>query len=583
MLLHKHLILSVFIFILSGCAGLQSRAPQAPAVVPATAAPAAASQPVPDETQVTAETESLTGPLLFDILLGELAGHREQLDVSVHHYLQAAEVSHDPRVAERAMRIALFAKDETSALEAARRWVELDPERLDARQSVAALALRAGIRDEAQVHLRYLVERSEDSEQVFNTVTAMLAREEDRQAALVSMQELVADMADSAAAQFALSRIAAHASDFNLALESVEQALALKPDWVPALVHRARVRIKLNQADHAAEELAQAIRNNPDDTELRMVYAGLLLELRQVEPAKVQFGKLIELDPTNENAIYSLGLLAVDAGEFEAARDYFRRLLAMGKRDQEAYYYMGRMAEDEGDSVAAINWYSRLKNGQYLLDAQMRMAQLAAAQGDIDQARRQLQSLRLANPDLAVRLYLFEADLLIKNDNRAAAMDLYNKALTESPEQRDILYARGLLFEKLDDIAAAEADFRAILSQQPDHADTLNALGYTLADRTDRYAEALALIERAHQLKPNEAAIIDSLGWTHYRLGNFDKAIEYLQQAFELMRDSEVAAHLGEVLWQAGRRDEARKVWQEGQEINPDNPVLIRALERFNP
>lgn len=598
--INKYLTLSLFTLfslILAGCSLIQpatrpvqpepapaaesSPAPQAaPATVPA------ARQSVPEalaEALKQPPPDRLSGPLLYDILLGEIAGQRQQLGISVAHYLHAAETSQDPQVAERAMRIALYAKNEGAALEAARRWVELDPDRLEARQSLAALALRAGRRDEALVQLRYLIDHAGNSEQVFNTVTAMLAGDADRQAALATMQQLVKDLPQSPAARFALSRMAAHAENYPLALEAVDQALALKPDWEQALVHRARVRIKLGQTQQAAEELARAIKAYPKAAELRLVYAGLLLEQQQVDKAIKQFKRLLVIDPENDGALYSMGLLSIDAGDLAQAEEYFRKLLSVGKREQEAYYYLGRIAEEQKDFAAAKAWYEQLTQGQYVFDAQMRIARIKAEQGDLEAARRQLQSLRLANPKLAPRLYLFEGDLLIKADDLQAALALYNRALSELPDNRDILYARGLLHEKLDDITAAEADFKQILQQQPDHADTLNALGYTLADRTDRLQEALAYIQRAHELKPDEPAILDSLGWVYYRLGEYDQAIDYLKQAWEKFRDSEVAAHLGEALWQAGQHAEARRIWQEGQQVNPDNPVLKRTLERFNP
>lgn len=538
---------------------------------PEVAAPAAAPKPA----------EALSGDVLFDILLGEIAGQRNRLDVSVEHYLQAAEASRDPRVAERALRIAAFAKDEQAALAASRRWVELDPDSLDARQSLAVLALRVGIEDEAFTQLEHIITELGAGDQAFTAVTGLLARDEDRLAALQLMQRLAQQYPDLPDAHLALSRLAQHAGEPEVGLEAVQRALTLRPDWPEALIQQARLRVQKGDQEQALQELAAAVERQPEALALRMTYARLLLDAREFQAAEQQFERIVEQNPEHGDAVYSLGLLALEAERYEDAREHFERLLEVGGRDQESRYYLGRIAEARDAPETAIDWYDQVREGEYLMDAQVRSARLRAQLGDLESARRQLHGMRVRNPELAVQLYVVEGELLVEAGAVQQAMDLYSSVLEEAPDNTDLLYARALLAEKLDRLEQTEQDLRRVLELEPDNAPALNALGYTLADRTERYREALIYIEKALALRPEDPAILDSMGWVQYRLGNLEQAEQYLRQALEQARDAEIAAHLGEVLWQQGRQDEARRVWKDAREADADNPVLERTMQRF--
>lgn len=578
MKLSIRLLLFPLSVLLTACAALPPE-PAAPEAVPADATAPILREPAP--TAGTEEPGTLSGALLFDILLGEVAGQRDRLDVSVSHYLRAAEESDDPRVAERALRIALFAKDEDAALTAARRWVELDPARLEARQSLAMLATHARIVDEAYEQLDYLVSAAPDDEQAYEMITGLLARSEDRELTLTLMERLTQAHPDSAEAHLAYSRLALHADNAELALSEVERSLVLRPGWADAIVLRAAVHMKLEQPQQARHELEAAIAAQPGNIDLRLALARLLLDLRDLSAAGVQFREVVRRKPDHADARFSLGLLAVEQKQYKQAEGHFRKLLASGQREQEARYYLGRVAELRDDKQGALDWYATITEGDYWLEAQIRTVDLQADLGDLPGARRHLQSLRLQDPRLAVRLYLVEGEILIRAGELAEAMRLYNDVLAEAPDNHEVLYARALLAERLGESALAERDLRRIVEADPDNFHALNALGYTLADRNERLEEALALIEKALTLAPDEAAIVDSMGWVQYRLGRLDAAVEHLQRAYTLSgEDPEVAAHLGEVLWVQGRHAEARRVWDKARREHPDNQPLQRTLER---
>ncbi len=569
-------LLVTLVMMLGACAELMPR-PPTPATgvdagMPVTTVPTAA----------TGQGAVVEDDLLYDILLGEVAGQRERLDVSVEHYQRAAAGSDDPRIAERALRIAVFAKQETAALTAARRWVELEPKSNEARQSLAALALRAGKVDEAYTQFDFLLREAQDEPAAYQGLTGLLARNEDRDLALTLMGRLVQGHPRSAQAHLAYARLALHAENAELAMRATDAALAIEPDLTDALVLRAGVRYKLGDAQRAQLDLQAAVTTYPNNIELRLTLARLLLERQDLAGATAQFKYVIKREPGHADALYSLGLLAMEQQQYKQAETYFYALADTGKRDHEAWYYLARVQEQRGELKQALLSYERVGDGDYWLDAQARMASLTAQLGDMESARQQLQSLRLRDPSLALRLYLVEGDVLSQAGQTREALALYNRVLAETPDNHDVLYARALVAERLNDLKLAEGDLRRIINEDPKNFHALNALGYTLADRTDRLQEALDLIQKALALAPDEPAIVDSLGWIYYRLGNLDAAAEHLKRAYELSRgDAEVAAHYGAVLWEQGKRKEARALWDKARRADPDNRALLKTMQKY--
>ncbi|HHQ42631.1 MAG TPA: tetratricopeptide repeat protein [Chromatiales bacterium] len=547
--------------VLGGCAALRDGAPPSPA-------PEAAAEPSPP-----------ADPVMYHVLVGEIAGQRDALGVAVEHYLEAARRSRSPSVAARAARIAIYARRQAEAIEAAERWVALAPDDLDARQTLAILYVRAGRTDEALGQLRRVL--AAGGEGAFDTVAAVLAREKDRERALAVMDRLRHEAAERPQAHLAYARLALHAGRPEAALGATAEALRLRPGWVQALLVRARALVLLDRRDEALAELAQATRERPKDWRLGLAHARMLVEARRFDEARAAFRRLDALRPDQPDVLHALGLLAIEARDWEAARRNLERLYALGKRTDESAYFLGSIAETRKRYEEALRWFGRVQRGEYRLDARVRIARVRARMGDVDGARALLKALRLRNPALTVRLFLAEGEILSDVGRHAEALALYTRALERLPDNAELLYARALVAEKLDRLDMVEADLRRILAKDPDNVHALNALGYTLADRTDRYQEALGYIQRALELRPDNPAIIDSMGWVQYRLGNHERALEYLRRAYELSQDPEIAAHLGEVLWVMGDRPAARKVWESALREAPESEVLKRVLERF--
>ncbi len=537
----------------------------------------------PPEDTAEAPAQELTDDMMFDILLGEIAGQRGAMDVSVPHYLQAARESRDPRVAERAMQVATFAKQYDAALEAARRWVELDGDNIEARKGLTALALQVGDMDEVIRQVDYLLSVTDDPEEGYRLATAVLVHDTDKQAALDVMRRMVDHHPQNAYAWMALCRMAVQADELEQALDAVDRALVYNPGLPDAIILKAQVLVRLERKQDATEVLRQAVAAHPDVADLHFAYGRMLLDADRLEEARAQFAEVVRLEPENADGLYSLALLELETRQFKSGVKHLKQLLEVDERQQNAYYYLGYAARAQGDDAAALEWYRKVESGDYWSQAQLRMAEILVQQDKLDEMQDHMRVLRQKNPAQAVQFYLLEGQVLSDAGLQQSAYDLYTTALAEHPDSEDLLYSRALTAEKLGDLDAAEKDMRTILANDPDNIRTMNALGYTLADKTDRYDEALAYITSAYEKTPDDPAIIDSMGWVQYRLGNLEVARQYLQQAWDMTSDSEIGAHLGEVMWQQGDHEAARKIWEKATESSPDNAVLQDTLKRFNP
>lgn len=554
----------------------------APASKPTPATPAASTAVAPAVTTEAQANSGLTPPLLYHILLAEIAGQRGRLGVSMQSYMAAANETDDPRVAERATRIAIYARDDARALVAARRWAALAPDSMDAQQVMAALLLRAGKPNQALVHLERVVNGGESrGYKGYMLAVTLLSREKDKQMAMAVMHKLVDGHQDDPNAMYALGHLAMLAGQYDEARQAVDKVIALRPGWTQAYVLQAGIQERAGDKAGAFETLRKAVARYPDKQDLRLYYARKLIDARKLSAARAQFALLLKHDPKDSDALFALGLLDMQAGKLAASEHYFMRLAENGERATDANYFLGQIREAEKKPEAALKAYQAVRGGRYFIDAQIRMAMITAHAGNVDAAQARLQAIQARTPRQQQKLYLAEGELLRLGKRYQGAFDLYSEALTQLPDDPDLLYARSLAAEKLGKIDIVESDLKQILANDPNNVQALNALGYTLADRTRRYKEALGYISRALAQQPNDPAIQDSMGWVQYRLGHYAESLKYLRKAYAQMKDAEVGAHLGEVLWVMGQRDAARKVWDEALRSAPHDAALIKVIHRY--
>jgi len=578
----RYLLAAAGLIALTGC-----QAPLTREAAPAAAASGTPAAHEPAETVLPfAEPEGgpreLDGDIVFSYLVGEIGAQRGDLQTAYSHYLHAAIIARDAHAAQRATRIALFRGELADALRATRRWVELAPNDASARQTAMVLFLRQNQPAEALAQAEALLKVADArGAEGFLQIASVLAKEPDRAAARQLLGELTAAHPDDAAAHFALALVDTAADDPVAAESSAREALRLKPDWDKPRVLLSQVLAAQGRRTESLEVLAQGVRSSPDDRVVRTAYARALIDAEDYPAAMDQFQRLRERSPDDGDVLFALGMLGIETERWDAARSALQDLRNQGARHAEATYYLGQIEEETGNDAKAMGLYRAVNAGPLKTDASLRLAGLKAKTGAMAEARDILQQVRVLDADRVVDAYLTETRLLQEAGEREAALAVYETALAAQPDDEDLLYARALYAAELKRMDWAERDLGRLIELDPDNADALNALGYTLTELTDRYQEAYGYIRKAYELKPDSAAILDSMGWVYYRLGNHEKALDYLSRALDKSADPEIAAHLGEVLWVTGDRKAARRVWDEALKSAPEHPILRATVERY--
>ena len=521
----------------------------------------------------------------LSLMVAEIALNRGETALAVEHYLRVARSQNNPAIAERAVRVAVYGQNLEAAIEAAQRWIELDPDRVEAQQVIAAIYIRQNKVEEAFLYVDGLIQANGLVDaQLYPSLLGILAREKNSATVLAVTQRIADKYTESAYAQYMHAMLAAQNGQAEEALIYFDRSLALA-EIDGAHSTRAKVLLRLGRADEAVQSLEKAVAANPQDQNLRLTYARLLVDVKEYERARAEFEILHQASPDDAELLYTLGLLSLESQRLDDAEKYMKMLVNLNQRQGEAQYYLGRIYENRRLYEEAIEWYQQVRDGEYQFDARLRIADMLGESGRVDEAIAHLDAMLKGSQSdgSLVRIYVTKGELFRAARQYSEAMEVFNTALEIVPGNSDLLYARALAAEKLGRIDLLEADIRTILETEPDNAHALNALGFTLADQTDRYEEAYEYLKRAIELMPDDAAIIDSWGWVHYRLGKYEEAIRHLRNALSRFDDSEIAAHLGEVLWVTGERQEAREIWKKALQKSPDDPVLQRVMQRFIP
>ncbi len=548
--------------------------PQQPKVV--IAKPARRELPLPNV--------ELTDQIMYKLLLAEVALQRGEQRVAVRAYLELARETRDPRVAQRATEIAWNARLVPAALEAATIWLQADPESSRARQFMGALLVNQEKLEDALPHLAQWLETDRSGVgHSFLQLSGLLARHKDKAAAAKLVQALARSYPEVPEARLAVAQAAWNADDADLALAEARAALGLKPDWEVAALFQAQALQKRSNAE-AIGYLAGFLKAYPDARDVRLNYARLLVTEKNFPEARTQFELLLASHPQNADVTMAVALLAMQANDYDAAEAQLKRALELSYKDPDAVrLYLGQVSEERKRYDQALEWYSAVSRGEQYINAQSRYAGVLAKQGRLPDARQHLQQVSPQNNQQRVQLTQAEAQLLRDASAYQEAFDVLGRALEKLPNAPDLLYDHAMAAEKVNRIDVLETNLRKLIKIRPDHAHAYNALGYTLADRGERLTEARELIETALKLSPDDPFILDSMGWVLFRLGQIQGAITHLRRAHAQRPDPEIAAHLGEVLWTQGERDEARKIWNDALKEHPKNEVLQNTIKRFGP
>ena len=517
---------------------------------------------------------------LYQLLVAEVAGYRGEYSTALEKYVDMALKTRDAGVAQRAAMLAVYLKRYEEALTTSKIWVEQEPDSIEARRYLSEQLLRIGDMEQAIVHMEAIKNLGGLANFESFAYSAANMDDKGREVLLEAMSRMLAEYPGDEQLMFSKAVLLEQSGQLEEALQLANQLLVSKKD-INVIVLKVNALKDLLRTDEALIFLESTLEELADKRRLRLIYARMLFEAERLVDAEKQYEQVHRQAPNDSDILFALALISMEQGKDESAKGYLNQMIRFNRRANEAHYYLGSIADKNDKIPQAISEYKMVGPGREYLAAQVRIAALLADQDRLDDARAHLENQRANNPERYNRLVMIEGQLLSERGHEAEFFELLEMVIQKQPENVELLYFRAMTGQSLGRLDVLEQDLLRVIEIDPGNADAMNALGYTLADQTDRHDEALILIERALEIKPNEAAFIDSLGWVQYRLENYKDAVTNLRKALSLFDNDEVAAHLGEVLWVSGEQQEARNVWQKALDARPDSDILKRVIKRF--
>jgi tetratricopeptide (TPR) repeat protein len=536
-----------------------------------------------DEVEATEVDESApSSDAVFEFLVAEVAAQRGDVEGALAIYSRLARELRDPQVARRGVELAIRSRLFGAALESASLLLELDSESTLAREIMAALLGNENDIAKAREVLTGLLDRNANRGGMLMQLSHLFSKYPDKAKVLDAVAAIAARYPDMAESHYAVGVAALLADQLDLATRETGEALRIRPSWEQGAVLKAQV-LRKTAPQEVVGFYREFVASHPASVEVRMQLGRELASERKLAEAREQF-KLAEKNSGRDaQAPYAVGLLSLQLEDFAEAQGAFTRALKLGYREPAALYLgMGQAAEGLKRYDEAIGWYQKVDSGDWVR-AQLKVATLMSRQQGLKAGREYLARIAPRTAEDRIQIVQVEAQLLREAREWRETFELLTKAVDSNPDSFELLYDRAMAAERIDRLDVLEADLRRVIKMKPDYAHAYNALGYTLAEKTERLEEAKELVEKAYKLSPDDPFIMDSVGWVHYRLGNMQEALRHLQQAYSSRPDPEIAAHLGEVLWKAGQHDEARKVWRAALTENPNHETLIAVMQKYRP
>ncbi|MFM0298128.1 MULTISPECIES: tetratricopeptide repeat protein [Paraburkholderia] len=543
--------------------------------------------PASAEDQKSLPGVPLTSQIVFQVLAAEVALQRDQPAPAYQTYLALARDTHDPRMAQRATEIALAAQSPSDALAAAQLWQQYAPNSERAAQLDASLLVLSGKPDDAEQILARELARvpAANRGSAILALQLLLSRGPNRIGGLHVLQDLLKNDMNRPEAQLAIARQQLVSDDAPGARKSLEQALALKPDYLPAALMLSQMGPEERKEGIAS--LEKYVQQNPKSHDARLALAQMYLASDRLDDAQKQFEIMHKNNANDLTPLMALALIKIQQKNFNEAQTYLTQYAQQAEKTPgadpgQAYIYLAQLSLEQKNDAAAGDWLNKISpSSQQFVPAQITRAQLLAKQGKTDDARKLLANLQAPDPRDQALILRTDAAILFDAKRYPEAETRLQQATAQFPDDPDLTYDYAMSAEKTGHYDIMEAQLRKLIQTQPDNPQAYNALGYSLADRNQRLAEADKLVEKASSLAPNDAFIMDSVGWVKYRMGDTSDAIKLLRKAYDMQPNAEIGAHLGEVLWKTGNQDQARAAFRDARKLEPDNDTLVKTLQRL--
>ncbi|CAB3646248.1 tetratricopeptide repeat protein [Achromobacter spanius] len=539
---------------------------------------------------------SLTGDIFYRVLASEIAAQRGMYGTAATTMVGLARDTGDPRLARRGLEFQLAGGNLPGALEAARVWARLSPNDVEASSTELALAAANGQTKGLAQALRNRIDASRDKPAAIGQALAVLSRLNDRRLALRILDESLSDSVRKLpAAHLALADVASAAGDYERAAQESRAALAADPKSEPAAQRVLEYGFKVDPQRAQADARAY-INRNPGARKVRLMLAGQLADSGDYNGALAELQAMSRRSPEDFDLLFMQAQLAYKAGQLPQAKNLLQQYLDVQHQRQratvpgatdagaaaaDAHVLLSRIAEDQGNYDEAINELGRIDDPTLRYSVRMRQAALRAKSGRVDDALAMIDAAGPQDEEERTLGVLTKAQILRDADRVPQAISTLEAADEALPDTVEIKYELAMLYERQNRLDDLERKLRQVIALDPDHAHAYNALGYTLADHNKRLPEALDLITQALELSPNDPFILDSMGWVKYRMGESESAAEYLRRAYSVRPEADIAAHLAEVLWSQGKRDQATELLRAALMKDPKNKTVQDVVKRL--
>ncbi|WP_374087468.1 tetratricopeptide repeat protein [Methylomicrobium lacus] len=562
--------------VLNGCASSPEK--QQEPLTPAASAPSIKKE-LPKGTEAKTEIDQ---DVLFMLMSAEIAGQRGQYELAYEGYIEAAKRVKDPKPAERAAMIAMYLKDAKKLKKSLALWLKKEPQNVTARKLAVLASLKDGDKQKTLEHLAVILDSDPAGfESTVLELANALQGEGKLQDVYDALEALSAKRPNQAVVHYLQGIIAMQMKNQALAEKQIGEALRLQPEWDKALVFQAQIALMSGDLPKAIEVLRNVHLKYPDNQKIGKMLAQLLIKSDGYDEAAKVYQGLVEKDPKDFESLLALALVDMQLGREKEAEESLKKLLEQDEWREQARFYLGKLEEKRDNIKKALNWYDQVREEPFSFEAGIAAVNLLAHNKQYDEAVERLQTMQDSFPKEKLRITLMKAELLNQQKHYQEAYDVLTAALVEQPDSKELLYTRALIAERIGKLDVLESDLKKILAQYPDNAEALNALGYTLLGFPSRLGEAETYLQQALKLQPDEPVILDSYGWLLFKQGKAEKALEYLERAYAKQKENEIAAHIAEVLWSLGRKDEARKLFDKAFKAAPEDEYLLDFKQRI--